>query len=197
MKLRPVLLVLLILSGFYYVTTHSSATGERSLAASRRAPRLPTRPLPPLVTGPTRQLPAHRGRRRARLRYRRAAEHRRLQKGPALRRQHHLHRRRLRLLLRPGPAAGPGLRLHPRPNRASSSPTITSSTTRSASKSRSPTSTSTRPRVVGVDQGPRSRSPQDRRANNLQSGHALRIHAASSSASASTPSAIPSASTAP
>jgi len=28
MKLRPVLLVLLLLSGFYYVTTHSSSTGK-------------------------------------------------------------------------------------------------------------------------------------------------------------------------
>src|SRR5947209_20543626 len=28
MKLRPVLLVLLLLSGFYYVTTHSSSAGK-------------------------------------------------------------------------------------------------------------------------------------------------------------------------
>lgn len=28
MKLRPVLLVVLLLSGFYYVTTHSSSTGR-------------------------------------------------------------------------------------------------------------------------------------------------------------------------
>ena len=30
MKLRPVLLVLILLSGFYYVTTHSASTGSVS-----------------------------------------------------------------------------------------------------------------------------------------------------------------------
>ena len=42
MKLRPVLLVVLLLAGFYYVTTRSASTGALSplLAALRPAPAL-------------------------------------------------------------------------------------------------------------------------------------------------------------
>jgi len=52
MKLRPVLLVLLLLSGFYYVTTHSSSTGKLFPWLQHRTPAADAASTTTTVSGP-------------------------------------------------------------------------------------------------------------------------------------------------
>ena len=111
MKLRPVLLVLLILCGFYFLTTRWLPSGAMAGLMHHTPNNLGGTTTP---SSSPRFLP-HRSQRRSRLRHRRAPEHRRLQESPPVGRKHHQHRSRLlRLLLAPSPPAGPGLRLHHR-----------------------------------------------------------------------------------
>ena len=132
MKLRPVLLVILMLSAFYYVTTHVGTTSASAPWLHHAAPRRPT-PAPIATDSPSpgRSEPSNSPRPHAAPAYD-SEEQQNIavyKKALPSRRKHHLHRCRVRLLLWPRSAAGPGLRLHPQQSRATSSPTTTSSTT--------------------------------------------------------------------